>query len=799
MLQISRLTDDRVLCFDGAMGTMLQSMGYIGLPFPESLNLTHSRVIREIHEAYLRAGCDIVKTNTFGANCFKAQGTPYDADETVAAGTVLARQAADSFSASGHKRYVALDIGPTGKLLKPLGTLDFEGAVSAFGRMARIGEQNGADFILIETMNDTYELKAAVLGAKEHCALPIVATVTLDERGKLLTGGSIGAVVALLEGLGVAALGVNCGLGPDQVQALMPELTAVTSVPIAVSPNAGLPHSVDGKTFFTVGPEEFAASMAAVAAGGARLLGGCCGTTPAHIEKMIEAAAGHKPAPLSDKGLTWVSSYAQAAVIGGEPVLIGERINPTGKKPLKEALRGGDYGYILNEAIEQQKAGAHVLDVNAGLPDIDEAAVMAELVARLQAVVTLPLQIDSGSPRVLETALRLYNGKALINSTTGKADSMDAVFALAAKYGGVVVGLTLDEGGIPETPEGRLAVARKIVNRAAEYGIAKKDILIDPLTLTVSADSAAAVTTLRSLALIKSELGVRTVLGVSNVSFGLPEREAVHAAFCTLAVYHGLDAAILNPGSAAMLRACRTGYLLAGRDVQCKGYIAGASGAASETPSGASPKPKEALTLTEIILRGLKDQAYAETMRLLETTPPLELIDKYLAAALNIVGAGFEKGEIFLPQLLLSAETVKNAFEAVKTRLSAVGEPSASKGTIVVATVQGDIHDIGKNIVKTMLENYGYEIIDLGRDVPVRRIVDTVAEKKIRLLGLSALMTTTVPAMEEVIRELAKGKISCKVMVGGAVLTQTYADRIGADFYAKDAMGAVHCAQKVFG
>lgn len=794
MLQIKEATDNRILFFDGAMGTMLQSLGYRGLPFPESLNLTQPDVIRGIHEAYLKAGCDIVKTNTFGANRIKARHTPYSAAEVTAAATRIARSAADGFSGAG-RRFVALDIGPTGMLMRPLGTLDFEEAVAAFGEMAETGEENGADLVLIETMNDTYELKAAVLGAKEACSLPVVATVTLDSRGKLLTGGDLGAVVALLEGLGVDALGLNCGLGPAQMRALMPELSALTSMPIVISPNAGLPRSVNGETAFDVTPEIFAAEMAEIAALGARLLGGCCGTTPEHIARMIQAAEKIRPAPLSDPGLTVVSSYARAVTIGGAPAVIGERINPTGKKRLKEALRQGDYDYILGEAVAQERAGAHMLDVNAGLPDIDEAAVMGELVSRLQAVVTLPLQIDSGSPRAVETALRLYNGKALVNSVSGKAESMAAIFPLLKKYGGAVVGLTLDEDGIPETPEGRLAVAQKIIRTAADYGIPKKDILIDPLTLTVSSDQGAARTTLESLALIKKTLNVKTILGVSNISFGLPDRESVGSAFCALAVYQGLDAAILNPRSPAMMRACLTANLLAGRDDGCAAYIASAGGGAFPPPAEAGEAP----TLSEIIVCGLRNRARAATERLLETTPPLEIVDGCIIPALNAVGAGFEKGEVFLPQLLLSADTVKNAFEAIKARLSQNGGTARSKGRIVLATVRGDIHDIGKNIVRTILENYGYDVIDLGRDVPAETIVEAVEKNGARLVGLSALMTTTVPAMAETIAALRERGCPCRVMVGGAVLTRGYAEKIGADFYAGDAMAGVRFAEEVFG
>lgn len=782
----------KLILFDGAMGTMLQQAGLPQGVMPESWNIEHPEVLRSIHRAYLEAGCDVVTANTFGANAAKCEGTPYTAAELVGRGVRLAREAVEE---SGRPARVAVDIGPTGKLLEPLGDLPFETAYTLFAEMVRAGEAAGADLVLIETMNDPYELKAAVLAAKENASLPVVATVIFDTKGRLLTGGDIPAAVALLEGLRVDALGVNCGMGPEQMRELLPGLLACTSLPVVMNPNAGLPHCVDGCTVFDTGPEAFAETMEELARMGAWGIGGCCGTTPAHIAATAERCRHIRPRPIRPKTRTVVSSYGRAVEING-PVLIGERINPTGKSKFKQALREGDIDYLLREGIAQQEAGAHILDVNVGLPEIDETAWMTRAVRELQAILDLPLQIDTADADTMEAAMRLYNGKPLVNSVNGKQASMETVFPLVQKYGGVVVALTLDENGIPPTAEGRLAVARKIVETAASYGIDKKDILVDVLTMAVSADPDAAGVTLEALRLVREELGVHTVLGVSNVSFGLPQRETINVAFYTLALQNGLDAAILNPCVSGMKKAYLAYRVLAGMDEKCAAYIAACAEAPADLPA-VSGQP--VLDLREAIVKGLKDQAFTAADRLAERAEPLAVIDSELVPALDEVGQGYEKGRIFLPQLLMSAEAAGAAFEALRARMKAAGRQTEKKGRVLLATVKGDIHDIGKNIVRALLENYGYEVIDLGKDVDPSLVVETVRERRIPLVGLSALMTTTVSSMAETIRLLRQAGLPCKVVVGGAVLTQEYADQIGADRYSPDAMATVRYAKEVFG
>ncbi len=781
--------DKRLLFFDGAMGTMLQSRGLAAGEQPELWNLSQPDVIRDIHLAYLRAGCQIIKTNTFGANGLKI---PKQTKEVIRAGVKIAKEAV---SLQGGNGWVAFDVGPTGKLLKPLGDLDFEKAYDVFKEMCLAGADAGADLILIETMSDTLEAKAALLAAKENTGLPVVVTMIFDEQGKLLTGADIPGVVALLEGLGADAIGLNCGLGPHQAAELLPQFLTYSSVPVVVNPNAGLPRTVDGETVFDIGPDEFAEAMRNMAALGARLIGGCCGTTPEHLAKMAEVCKTVAPRRIEKKNYTVVSSYSKTVMIGEQPIVIGERINPTGKKLFKEALRNADIGYILREGLAQQDKGAEILDVNVGLPEIDEERMMSRVVFELQSVLDLPLQIDSADPKVLERALRQYNGKAMVNSVNGKKESMDAVFPLVKKYGGVVVALTLDESGIPETPEGRLQVAEKIVETAAAYGIDKKDIVVDALTMTVSSSADAAKNTLASLKLIKETLQVKTILGVSNVSFGLPQREGINATFFTLALYSGLDAAIINPCSEAMMRIYYSYLALTGQDPNFETYI--------NTFSAASPQPAKQegtaeISLYEAIVRGLKDKAGEAAAQLVQTEDALKIIDGQMIPALNEVGRGFEAGTVFLPRLLMSAEAAKSAFSAIKEHLIKAGAVQQKKEKIVLATVKGDIHDIGKNIVKVLLENYGYDVIDLGKDVDEKEIVRAAQENDVQLVGLSALMTTTVANMKKAIEELRSALPSCKVMVGGAVLTPEYATMIGADYYGKDAMAAVYIAQKLF-
>ena len=776
------------LFFDGGTGTILQERGLAAGELPETWNLTRPEELISVHRAYLEAGCDIINANTFGANALKF---PDNLREIVQAAVANAQEAR---RLSGRTdAYIALDIGPTGRLLQPMGDLPFEKAVELFGEVVRLGAAAGADLVLIETMSDSYEMKAAVLAAKENCDLPVLVTAIFDEKGKLLTGGTVDSVVAMLEGLRVDALGVNCGLGPRQMMPIVRRLTEVSSLPVIVNPNAGLPRSENGRTVYDIGPEEFAALMGEIADLGVQALGGCCGTTPAHLRKMIETCKSRYFVPAAQKHRTVVSSFSQAVEIGDAPVIIGERINPTGKSKFKAALRENNIEYILSEGLAQEDNGAHILDVNVGLPEIDEAEMMARVVTRLQGVTALPLQIDTSDPVAMERGMRLYNGKPMLNSVSGKQESMQAVFPLVRKYGGVVVGLTLDENGIPDTAEGRVQIAKKIYETAAEYGISRDDIVIDGLAMTISSDSRSALVTLETLRRVRDELGGKTILGVSNISFGLPQREIINANFFTMALQNGLSCAIINPNSDAMMRAYRSFLALTGQDPQCAGYIAayGSQPAAPQAAAAAAEMP-----LGESIERGLTGRAAEAAKAALQTVPPLELVNTELIPALDRVGKGFEKGTVFLPQLLMSAEAAKAAFDVVKESMR--GAPQRSRGKIILATVKGDIHDIGKNIVKVLLENYGYQVIDLGKDVDPAVIAEAAIRDQVPLIGLSALMTTTVVSMEQTIRLLREKTPDAKIVVGGAVLTQEYADAIGADCYARDAMATVHYADQIF-
>ena len=672
--------------------------------------------------------------------------------------------------------------------------------------------------MLIETMSDSYELKAAVLAAKEAginpetgVRLPIFATVIYDEKGKLLTGGNVESTVALLEGLGVDVLGVNCGLGPEQMKGIVKDILEVSSTPILVNPNAGLPRSENGKTVYDVDPKDFAAVMEELVRMGAVITGGCCGTTPDHIHAMVELTKDIPVQMPEKKHRTVISSYSQAVVFDKKTIIIGERINPTGKSKFKQALRDHNLEYILREGVTQQDNGADVLDVNVGLPEIDEPSMMEDVVKELQAVIDLPLQLDTSSAEAMERGLRVYNGKPLINSVNGKKEVMEQIFPLVAKYGDVVVGLCLDEDGIPETAEGRIAVGKKIIDTAAAYGIGPEDIILDGLCMTVSSDSQGAIVTLETLRKIRDELGGKSVLGVSNISFGLPQREIINGAFFTMAMESGLSAAIINPNSEAMMRAYYSFNALMNLDPQCSEYIsiysgqtaglgqtigkggngAGGSGAAGNGGAGSTG------SLGNAIERGLKEVAVESVTALLKEKEALDVINEEIIPALDHVGKGFEKGTVFLPQLLMSAEAAKAAFEVIKNAMAGSGETQEKKGTIILATVKGDIHDIGKNIVKVLLENYSYDVIDLGKDVPSETVVEEAVSRHVPLVGLSALMTTTVPSMEETIKQLRESAPWVKVMVGGAVLTQEYADTIGADAYCKDAMASVHYAETV--
>ncbi|MEQ2827854.1 homocysteine S-methyltransferase family protein [[Ruminococcus] lactaris] len=785
-----------LLYFDGGMGTLLQERGLQPGELPETWNLLHAEEIREIHRKYIEAGSDIVLTNTFGANALKFHDDAYSLEEIVNAAVGHVKAAAEQ-AGNGRRIYTALDIGPTGKLLKPMGDLDFETAYEAYKEVMIYGEKAGADLIHIETMSDTYELKAAVLAAKENTSLPVFATTIFDERGKLLTGADVPSVVALLEGLRVDAFGINCGMGPEQMIPILEQITKYSSLPVIVKPNAGLPKQKNGQTYYDVSPEEFAEVMKKIVEMGAVVIGGCCGTTPDHIKAMADACRMIPIKPVEKKNFTMVSSYGQSVFLGTGSKIIGERINPTGKKRFKQALKEHDLDYILREGITQQDNGAHILDVNVGLPDIDEPALMKEVVQELQSVTSLPLQIDTVDVEAMEGALRIYNGKAMVNSVSGKQESMDKVFPLIQKYGGVVIGLALDENGIPADAEGRVQVAKKIIAEAAKYGIEKKDIVIDALAMTISSEPEGAKITLETLRRLRDEVGVCTVLGVSNISFGLPSRPIVNSIFYTMAMQNGLSVGIINPGSEDMMKAWYAFHALMALDSNCEKYIARYAQQPGTTPVQAAGG-KHTMTLQSAIERGLKEEASSITAELAEQKDALDIINEELIPALNNVGEGFEKGTVFLPQLLMSAESAKSAFAVLKERMDQSGEVQEKKGKVILATVKGDIHDIGKNIVKVLLENYSFDVIDLGKDVPPEKIVETVLEQDVHLVGLSALMTTTVVSMEETIRQLREKAPDCLVMVGGAVLNQEYADMIGADFYGKDAMQSVHYAQKVF-
>ncbi len=798
MTNIKDILGRRLLFFDGGMGTMLQRYGMRGGEIPEYLNITNTALIKRIHTEYLKAGADIITTNTFGANPLKFEGN--SAEMIIEAAIENAKAAIDEFG-GGKPHFVAFDMGPTGKLMEPIGGLSFDAAYEAFRGIAILAEKNGADLAIIETMSDTLEAKAAVLAVKENTTLPVFLTMTLDESGKTLTGADVHVISAMFEGLGVDCLGINCGLGPDMISEQILRLQEISSIPVMAQPNAGLPKIENGRTVYTVTPELFARDSERMAQAGVSALGGCCGTTPEHIAALIEKCGGYTPR-VGEKHHTVVASYSKAVYLDDRPVIIGERINPTGKKKFKEALRAGDIDYILNEAFSQRDAGAHILDVNVGLPEIDEKDMMERAVKAISAAVNLPLQIDSSDPATIERALRIYNGKPMVNSVNGKRESLEAILPLVKKYGGVLVGLCLDEDGIPPHADGRVRIAKRIADEAEKYGIKRRELVMDALTLTISAQQRESAETIEALHMIKDQLGLKTVLGVSNISFGLPRREIVNGTFFALALYNGLDACIINPCADAMMNAYRAYRALACLDKDCADYVAAYAGTKSETTviRAEEKKPEQARErLFDIIVKGLKDQSYAETEALLSSREPMDIINNILIPALDEVGKQFEAGRMFLPQLMQSAETVKNAFLAIKERLSSSGTEQESKGKIAIATVKGDIHDIGKNIVKVLLENYGYEVYDLGKDVSPETIVECMRENDIRICGLSALMTTTVISMEETIKAIRAAGLDARVWVGGAVLTQEYADMIGADRYCPDALSSVKYANEFFG
>lgn len=797
-MKITEFLKDNILYLDGGMGTLLQGAGLMPGELPERWNISKPEKIKEIHKSYYDAGSNVVSTNTFGASILKF--SIGELEQIIAAAVKNARDAIAE-SVGSQPKWVALDVGPSGRMLKPYGDFEFEDAVSTFAETVKLGVKYGVDLIFIETMNDSYETKAALLAAKENSTLPVFVSNAYGEDGKLMTGASPEAMVAMLEGMGADAIGVNCSLGPKALSGVVEKYLEVSSLPIILKPNAGLPRSVDGRTVYDVSPSEFASEVEKLCRLGVRIMGGCCGTTPEYIKSTVERTSEILPREIADKNLTVVSSYTHAVRFASSPVLIGERINPTGKKRFKEALKAGDIDYILSEGIAEQERGAHILDVNVGLPEIDETAMLTRSVTELQAVINLPLQIDTSSPAAMEAALRGYNGKPMINSVNGKEESMREIFPLAKKYGGVVVALTLDEAGIPASAEGRVEIARRIISVAAEYGIAKKDIIFDPLAMAISSDNSAALETLKALRIIKNELGCHTSLGVSNVSFGLPGRDFVNGAYFTLALENGLSAAIMNPHSTEMMKAYYTYRALKGLDENLAEYISFAQTVSESVNVENTAKVAEKTSvvykneLQRAIIKGLANQASTLTREYIKDRNPLDAVSEEIIPALNVVGEGFEKKTVYLPELLMSAEAAKAAFEVIKE--SATATSGNAKCRVVIATVKGDIHDIGKNIVKLILENYGFEITDLGKDVAPEKIVDTVVELNAPIVGLSALMTTTVPAMEETVKLIRARAPWCKVMVGGAVLTREYAERIGADAYAKDAMEGVRYCESV--
>lgn len=779
------LENNSFVFLDGGMGTMLQAHGIKTEHVPELLNITAPDAILNIHRLYVESGADIIYANTFGANRYKLADSGHSVEEVVRAAVSIAKKAA------AGKALTALDLGPVGQLLEPAGTLKFEEAYDIYKEAVIAGSD--ADVIVIETMTDLYEIKAALLAAKENSDKPVLVTMTFEENMRTFTGVSPECMTAVLEGLGADAIGVNCSLGPDELFPVLDRICSLTALPVIAKPNAGLPDPVTNK--YNVAPVDFAASAVKLAKAGVTVFGGCCGTTPAHIAAMTEALSGMKRQTRRIVRASIACSAVKCVNIN-QPRVIGERINPTGKKRFKEALLAHDIDYILGQAVEQIHAGAEILDINVGLPDIDEKEMMVTAVKAVQSVCDTPLQLDSTIPEVLEAGLRVYNGKPIVNSVNGEDESLDAILPLVKKYGASVVGLTLDKGGIPKTADDRFAIAEKILRRAIEYGIPKEDVFIDCLTLTASAEQDGVMETLNALRRVKTELGLRTVLGVSNISFGLPNRELITRTFLTMALQNGLDLPIINPNVEGIIGAVRAYRLLAGIDRNSADFI---SIYAQESNAPAPTKGNEAPDLVYSVENGLKNNAVRAVEELMETADPMEIINSYLIPALDKAGDKFEKGKIFLPQLILTAEAAQACFEIIKAKLSADNGESVSKGKVVLATVQGDIHDIGKNIVKVLLDSYGFTVIDLGKDVAPETIVEAAVKNQVRLVGLSALMTTTLGAMAETVRLLNEKYPECRTVVGGAVLTASYAEQIHADFYAKDAKQTVDIASEVYG
>lgn len=785
-MEFKELLKKEFVVLDGAMGTMLQASGLKMGETPEALNIEKPQLLVEIHKKYVDAGSDIIYANTFGANRFKLQKCGYSVDEVISAAIANAKKACE-----GTHTLVALDIGPIGQLLEPTGTLTFEQAYDVFKEQVLAGKD--ADVIVFETMTDLYELKAAVLAAKENSDKPILCTMTFEENRRTFTGVSVSSMALTLEGLGVDALGVNCSLGPKELYPVVEEMCRWTNVPVIVKPNAGLPDPVTNE--YNCSPEEFAQYAEKLLPLGVKILGGCCGTNPDYIKALCEMLKG-KTYIKVEKSIPSAICSPTKTVVVDQPRIIGERINPTGKKRFKEALASNDIGYILGQAIEQVHAGADLLDVNVGMPGIDEKVMMVKVLKAIQGVVDVPLQIDTTMPDVLEAALRVYNGKPIVNSVNGEEKSLSTVLPLVKKYGACVVGLTLDENGIPKKAEERFAIAERILNRALSLGIPKENIYIDCLTLTASAEQEGVLETLKAVEMVKQQLGLKTVLGVSNISFGLPNRELVNCNFLTMALTKGLDLPIINPNVASMTGAVRAFKLLSNIDVNSVDFIShynGVQSAPAQTASNGS------IDLPYALANGLKSEAASLTAKLLEDHEPMFVVNEILIPALDKAGADFETGKIFLPQLIQTAGVAQVCFEEIKKKILSSGEKTVSKGKIILATVKGDIHDIGKNIVKVLLENYGYEVIDLGRDVDCQLVVDETIKNDVHLVGLSALMTTTLCSMEKTIQLLHENNVDCRIMVGGAVVTQDYAMQIGADYYAKDAKESVDIAKKVLG
>ena len=801
-MQIREVFDRKRFVFlDGGMGTQLQARGLQPGQKPELAALEMPDVLTAIHTDYANAGADILLANTFGANAKKLAGCGHTVEDVVTASIACARKAADTTGA-----LVALDIGPLGELLVPAGTLSFEDAYAEFAQVIRAGAAAGADLVFLETMTDLYELKAAILAAKENCTLPIFTSMSFESRGRTFTGCTVESYAVTAAGLGADAVGINCSLGPKEILPFAQRLcrSVPAGVSVFVKPNAGLPNP-DGS--YNLDPDDFAAEMKEYAAIGVSMVGGCCGTTPAFIAKLHETFSPLAPADKIPIRRSCLCTPVRFVEVNGITV-VGERINPTGKKRLQQALRDGDSAYPCTQAVAQAEAGAQVLDVNAGLPGIDEAATLEQLVKDLQAVTDLPLQLDSSNPEALSRALRIYNGKPIVNSVNGETETLEKILPLCKKYGAAVVGLALDKGGIPPTVEGRVAIARRIVDAAHAAGIPDEDIYIDCLCLTASAQQEGATQTLQALARCKKELGVRTVLGVSNISFGLPCRGYLNTTFLTMAMSAGLDLAIMNPNTPEMMAAVRAYRVLTCQDPQSTDYVAAyadvqiqmtqtSKSAATVAEVGAAAPGGDALF--EAVRRGLKAEARAAADAALTMREPLDVVNTSLIPALDAVGDGFEKGTVFLPQLLQAATAAQAAFEAIKAKIAASGQAQGSKGKIVIATVKGDVHDIGKNIVRVILENYGYDVLDLGRDVDPERVVEAVRQTGAKLVGLSALMTTTVPNMQATIEALHAANLDCKVMVGGAVLTPDYARDIGADYYCKDAKASADLAKQLLG